>query len=102
MKTGGPKRIGLYIDVFNLLSLIFNVCNYKSEDKVAHHALYPAPLSDKAHQVRRIFYPQTSPAGCGRVWEWCDNAGWKSYNMEVQYVIDDAYHNTVRILFFTH
>ncbi|XP_065561468.1 E3 ubiquitin-protein ligase DTX4-like isoform X2 [Artemia franciscana] len=50
--------------------------------------------SDKAHQVRRIFYPQTSPAGCGRVWEWCDNAGWKSYNMEVQYVIDDAYHNT--------
>lgn len=41
--------------------------------------------------VRRKFYKCDSPAGKGLKWEWKDGDTWKTYNMEVQQVIENAW-----------
>lgn len=53
------------------------------------------------HNVRRMFYPQNSPAGKGAKWEWAGDGpnDWHTYDMEVQCLIEEVWAK-VLIFFF--
>lgn len=44
-------------------------------------------------KVRRNFYPQSSPAGQGAVWQWKGDAAgdWHVYDMLVQCIIEESW-----------
>lgn len=69
------------------------------EESFRSFSLYSYFAGDRI-KVRRSFFPQSSPAGQGAVWQWAGDApgDWHTYDMCVQCIIEESWGTVSKII----